>query len=104
MAKVPQPCIFAVEYLTGYSNKLKLVTVKNGAGWIGGDASFMTGVRVRENESIESAIRRFKKLCEKAGILAELRKREHYEKPSVKRKKKAIAAKKRAMRRVRHSF
>src|SRR6266581_3617400 len=52
----------------------------------------MTGVRVRENESIESAIRRFKKLCEKAGILAELRKREHYEKPSVKRKKKAIAA------------
>jgi small subunit ribosomal protein S21 len=71
--------------------------------WIGGDF-FMTGVRVRENESIESAIRRFKKLCEKAGILAELRKREHYEKPSVKKKKKAIAAKKRAMRRVRHSF
>jgi small subunit ribosomal protein S21 len=64
----------------------------------------MTGVRVRENESIESAIRRFKKLCEKAGILAELRKREHYEKPSVKRKKKAIAAKKRALRRVRHAF
>ena len=64
----------------------------------------MTGVRVRENESIESAIRRFKKLCEKAGILAELRKREHYEKPSVKRKKKAIAAKKIALRRVRHSF
>lgn len=69
-----------------------------------GVTHFMTGVRVRENESIESAIRRFKKLCEKAGILAELRKREHYEKPSVKRKKKAIAAKKRAMRRVRHSF
>ena len=40
----------------------------------------------------------------KAGILAELRKREHYEKPSVKRKKKAIAAKKRALRRVRHAF
>jgi len=69
-----------------------------------GLCNFMTGVRVRENESIESAIRRFKKLCEKAGILAELRKREHYEKPSVKRKKKAIAAKKRALRRVRHSF
>lgn len=69
-----------------------------------GVIDFMTGVRVRENESIESAIRRFKKLCEKAGILAELRKREHYEKPSVKKKKKAIAAKKRAMRRVRHSF
>lgn len=61
----------------------------------------MTGVRVRDNESMESAIRRFKKQCEKAGILAELRKREHYEKPSVKRKKKAIAARKRALRRAR---
>jgi small subunit ribosomal protein S21 len=59
----------------------------------------MPGVRVKENEPIESAIRRFKKQCEKAGILAELRKREHYEKPSVKRKKKALAAKKRALRR-----
>jgi len=64
----------------------------------------MTGVKIRDNESIESAIRRFKKTCEKAGILAELRKREHYEKPSVKRKKKALAAKKRAMRRSRNSF
>ncbi|MFQ5540152.1 MAG: 30S ribosomal protein S21 [Candidatus Binatia bacterium] len=61
----------------------------------------MTGVRIRDNESIESAIRRFKKQCEKAGILAELRKREHYEKPSVKRKRKAIAARKRAMKRFR---
>ena len=61
----------------------------------------MTGVRIKDNESIESAIRRFKKQCEKAGILAELRKREHYEKPSVKRKRKAIAAKKRAMKRAR---
>ena len=65
----------------------------------------MTEVRVRENESIDSAIRRFKKLCEKAGILAELRKREHYEKPSVKRKKKLIAARKRALKRARsYSF
>ena len=63
----------------------------------------MTGVRVRENESIESAIRRFKKLCEKAGILAELRKREHYEKPSVRRKRKALAARKKAKRRERMS-
>jgi small subunit ribosomal protein S21 len=61
---------------------------------------FMAGVRVKDNEPIESAIRRFKKQCEKAGILAELRKREHYEKPSVKRKKKALAAKKRALRRA----
>ena len=62
----------------------------------------MTGVRLKDNESIESAIRRFKKQCEKAGILAELRKREHYEKPSVKRKRKAIAAKKRALKRARN--
>ncbi|MCC6850446.1 MAG: 30S ribosomal protein S21 [Deltaproteobacteria bacterium] len=60
----------------------------------------MPGVRVKDNEPIESAIRRFKKQCEKAGILAELRKREHYEKPSVKKKKKALAAKKRALRRA----
>ena len=59
----------------------------------------MAGVRVKENEPIESAIRRFKKQCEKAGILAELRKREHYEKPSVRRKKKA-AAKRRKSRKT----
>ncbi|MDP6558925.1 MAG: 30S ribosomal protein S21 [Candidatus Binatia bacterium] len=64
----------------------------------------MTGVRIRENESIESAIRRFKKTCEKAGILAELRKREYYEKPSIKRKRKAIAARKRAMKRARFYY
>jgi small subunit ribosomal protein S21 len=64
----------------------------------------MTGVKIRDHESIESAIRRFKKTCEKAGILAELRKREHYEKPSVKRKRKAIAARKRAMKRARSYF
>ena len=63
----------------------------------------MAGVRVKDNEPIESAIRRFKKQCENAGILAELRKREHYEKPSVKRKKKALAAKKRYLRRVARS-
>ena len=56
----------------------------------------MAGVRVKENEPIESAIRRFKKQCEKAGILAELRKREHYEKPSVKRKRKEAKRKKNA--------
>ena len=60
----------------------------------------MSGVRVKDNEPIEAAIRRFKKQCEKAGILSELRKREHYEKPSVKRKKKALAARKRALRRA----
>ena len=61
----------------------------------------MSGVRVREGESFESAIRRFKRSCEKSGILTELRKREHYEKPSVKRKKKRIAARKRALKKTR---
>ena len=55
----------------------------------------MSEVRIRENESLESALRRFKRQCTRAGVLAEVRKREHYEKPSVKRKKKAEAARKR---------
>ena len=55
----------------------------------------MSTVRVGENESLDSAIRRFKRKCARAGVLAEIRKREHYEKPSVKRKKKAEAARKR---------
>ena len=61
----------------------------------------MTTVIVKEGESLESAIRRFKKQCEKAGIIAEIRKREHYEKPSVKKKKKSLAARKRSTRRER---
>ena len=63
----------------------------------------MAGVRVKDNEPLESAIRRFKKQCEKAGILSELRKHEHYEKPSVRRKQRALAAKKRFLRRVARS-
>ena len=61
----------------------------------------MTFVRVRDNESFEGALRRFKRQCEREGILSEIRKREHFEKPSVKRKKKAIAARKRAAKRLR---
>lgn len=59
----------------------------------------MPEIRVREGESFESAVRRFKKQCEKAGILSEVRKREHYEKPSVKKKRKSIAARKRMQKR-----
>ena len=55
----------------------------------------MSEVRVKDNESLDSALRRFKRSCAKAGVLAEVRKREHYEKPSVKRKKKSEAARKR---------
>lgn len=52
-------------------------------------------IRIREGESFDGALRRFKKQCEKAGIIAEVRKREHFEKPSVVRKRKSIAAQKR---------
>ena len=55
----------------------------------------MSKVEVKEGESIDSALRRFKRNVAKAGIQQEIRKREHYEKPSVKRKKKSEAARKR---------
>ena len=55
----------------------------------------MPEVRVRENENIESALKRFKKKIQKAGILSEIKRRERYEKPSVKRKRKSEAARKR---------
>ena len=58
----------------------------------------MPGIKIKEGESFEGALKRFKKQCEKAGILSEIRKREHYEKPSVRKKKKAIAAIKRALK------
>jgi len=58
----------------------------------------MSEVIVGQNESLDSALRRFKRQCQKAGVLAELRKREHYEKPSVRRKKKSEAARKRKSR------
>ena len=48
----------------------------------------MPGVRIREGEAFEGALRRFKKQCEKAGILSDVRKKEHYEKPSIRLKKK----------------
>jgi small subunit ribosomal protein S21 len=61
----------------------------------------MPGVKVRDGESFEMALKRFKKQCERAGIFSEIRKRQHYEKPSVKRKKKMIAARKRALKKMR---
>ncbi len=61
----------------------------------------MPGIRIKEGESFEAAMRRFKKQCEKAGILSELRKRESYEKPSIRKKKKASSARKRAMKKTR---
>jgi small subunit ribosomal protein S21 len=66
-----------------------------------GGVTGMASVTVKVDESFESALRRFKKQCEKAGVLSELRKREHYEKPSVRRKKKSMAARKKGLKRLR---
>ncbi|MGA1795155.1 MAG: 30S ribosomal protein S21 [bacterium] len=59
----------------------------------------MPVIRPKEDESFESLLKRFKKTSEKAGILAEYKKREHYEKPSTRKKRKALAAKKKSLRR-----
>lgn len=58
----------------------------------------MSEVKVGKNESLDSALRRFKRSIQKSGVLAEARRREHYVKPSVKRKKKSEAARKRKWR------
>ncbi len=58
----------------------------------------MVGVIVKEEESVDSALKRFKKKCEKSGVLMEMKRRERYEKPSVRRKRKAYAAKKKMMK------
>jgi len=57
-------------------------------------------VRVKENEPFEVAMRRFKRSCEKAGVLADVRRREFYEKPTWERKRKAAAAVKRTLKKV----
>ncbi len=56
----------------------------------------MSTIRVGENESVDSALRRFKRKCSRDGIIGDLRRKEHYEKPSVRRKKKREAARKRS--------
>lgn len=60
----------------------------------------MPSVRVKENEPFEVALRRFKRTCEKAGVLTEVRRREFYEKPTEIRKRKEAAAVKRNMKRL----
>ena len=57
-------------------------------------------IHVKEDETFENALRRFKRKCEKSGILSELKKRQHYEKPSAKKKRKAIAARKKMLRKL----
>jgi small subunit ribosomal protein S21 len=57
-------------------------------------------IKVREDESLENALRRFKRKCEKSGVLTEIKKRQHYEKPSVRKKRKALAARKKLLKRL----
>jgi len=61
----------------------------------------MPGITIREGDSFDAALKKFKKQVEKAGVLSEVRKRESFEKPSVKRKKKQAAARKRAAKKSR---
>lgn len=57
-------------------------------------------IKIRDNESFEQAFRRFKKSCEKSGVLSEVKKRECFEKPSIRKKKKSIAARKRLVKKM----
>ena len=58
----------------------------------------MPKIRIQDGDNIEYALRRFKKSCEKLGILSEIKKREYFEKPSIAKKKKSIAARKRLLK------
>jgi small subunit ribosomal protein S21 len=59
----------------------------------------MIEIRVKDSENFEAALRRFKKEVQQSGVLSEMRRREHYEKPSVKKKMKILAARKKARKR-----
>ncbi|OQX56261.1 MAG: 30S ribosomal protein S21 [Candidatus Cloacimonas sp. 4484_209] len=58
----------------------------------------MPGVKIRDGESFENALRRFKRICEQEGILSEIKKHQHFEKPSERRKKRILAAKRKIRR------
>jgi len=61
----------------------------------------VTKVKVKDNEELDHALRRFKKECQKSGIISEIRRHEYYEKPSVRRKKKLLAAQRKQKKRGR---
>src|SRR5258708_3391600 len=85
--------------LTSRRRSLQSRDLKGSSHAEGGDVG-MPLVHVKEDETFENALRRFKRKCEKTGILSELKKRQHYEKPSTKRKRKAIAARKKVLRKL----
>ena len=92
--KVDELDFYVIIYCSAIQNNTQTVvgTIYN---WREVRCETMSNVVVKENETLDSALRRFKRNCAKAGIQQEIRKREHYEKPSVKRKKKSEAARKR---------
>jgi small subunit ribosomal protein S21 len=64
----------------------------------------MPSIKIKEHEPFDVAIRRFKRACEKAGVMSTLRKKEFYEKPTAKRKRKLAASKKRNTKRIRGDY
>ncbi|MBI3292700.1 MAG: 30S ribosomal protein S21 [Elusimicrobia bacterium] len=60
----------------------------------------MVGIKVRDNETIDEALRRFKRECERDGIMQEIKRREFYESPSIRRKKKLAEARRKMRRRM----
>ncbi len=88
--------------LTGWGARdIQLTFIHRRRSGQGEGGKCVTKVIVEADESFESALKRFKKQCEKSGLLSEFKKRQHYEKPSVRRKRKALAARKKAKRRER---
>ena len=87
--------LWVVQYNIRSAIKIPIQLICTIHNWREVRCESMSNVIVKENETLDSALRRFKRNCAKAGIQQEIRKREHYEKPSVRRKKKSEAARKR---------
>ena len=90
--------LFVIDDVVGFATAVQCLTGRRYQPYRSEGGNVMSEIRLKENESLESALKRFKRSCAKSGVLAEVRKREHYEKPSVKRKKKSEAARKRKYR------
>ena len=90
--------LFVIDDVVGLATAVQWLTGRRYQPYRSEGGNVMSEIRLKENESLESALKRFKRSCAKSGVLAEVRKREHYEKPSVKRKKKSEAARKRKYR------
>lgn len=87
--------LFVILWQSEIRDKFELCFCNSALVSSGGREIKMSEIRIKDHESLDSALRRFKRSCAKDGVLSEIRKREHYEKPSVKRKKKSEAARKR---------